>query len=249
MKKIIVIPARYASTRLPGKPLIDILGKPLIRWVYESARKSRLADEVIIATDDERIRDVASGFGAITVMTSPDCRSGTDRVYEAAKGRNAGIVVNVQGDEPDIRADMIDSLFDLIEAEGTEMATLCCPVSSDTEYADPDTVKVVCDGHGFALYFSRSPIPFMRNRTGLLAYKHVGIYGFSYHFLEEFVSMEKGRLEETESLEQLRVLENGRKIRVLLTEYDGFGIDTGDDMNRFCSKQSRDSGIERGHGE
>ena len=232
MKKIIVIPARYASTRLPGKPLLTINGKPLIRWVYEKASAARLKDEIIIATDDEGIAKVSNDFGARVVMTSPDCKSGTDRVHEAIKNEEGDIIVNLQGDEPFIRSDMIDTLFSSLEEDHLDMATLCSPLGDENEYVDPNTVKVVLDRNGFALYFSRSPIPYIRGDQMVPIYKHVGIYGFSRVFLEKFVSMAKSRLEETESLEQLRVLENGYKIKVLTTQYDGFGIDTEADLVR-----------------
>jgi 3-deoxy-manno-octulosonate cytidylyltransferase (CMP-KDO synthetase) len=232
VKKTIVIPARFGSTRLPGKPLLDLCGKPLIQWVYERAWESRLADEILIATDDEQIRDRVQSFGAEAVMTSVACMSGTDRVYEAVRGKNSDIVVNLQGDEPFIRSDMIDAIFSIIEHENLDMATLCCPLKDNHEYEDPNTVKVVLDRAGYALYFSRAPIPYVRDDRRASLYKHVGIYGFSMTLLERFVRMEKGRLEDTESLEQLRVLENGYKIRVLTTQYDGFGIDTGEDLKR-----------------
>ena len=234
MKRVIVIPARYESTRLPGKALLEIAGKPLIRLVYEQALESRLADGLLIATDDARIADVASSFGAETVMTSADCRSGTDRVCEALRDREADTVVNLQGDEPFVRPDMIDLLFSVIERETLDIATLCCPIRDDEEYHDPATVKVVLDRKGFALYFSRCPIPYYVRSGGdrQLSYKHIGIYGFSRDLLERFVSMPKGRLEEAESLEQLRILESGHRIRVLTTHYDGFGIDTPADLER-----------------
>lgn len=239
MKKIVVIPARFGSTRLPGKPLLDLCGKPLIQWVYERARESRLADEILIATDDEQIHDAARSFGAEAVMTSVACTSGTDRVCEAVQGRNAGIVINLQGDEPFIRSDMIDAIFSVIDGERIDMATLCCPLKDHREHEDPNTVKVVLDRAGYALYFSRAPIPYVRDDRRAALYKHVGIYGFSMALLEKFVGMEKGRLEETESLEQLRILENGYKIKVLTTQYDGFGIDTEEDLQRAQKVLSR----------
>lgn len=244
MKRVIVIPARYASTRLPGKPLREIDNKPLIQWVYEGAKRSRLKDNILIATDDERIRDAALSFGADVVMTAPSCESGTERVYEAIKGSDAEIIVNLQGDEPFIRGDMIDELFSVIEKENPDMATLSCPIGHEGEYRDPNTVKVVLDRLGFALYFSRSPIPYIKvnDHSPLtthhsITYKHIGIYGYSRSFLEKFVNMEKGMLEEAESLEQLRVLEHGYRIRVLITSYDGFGIDTEEDLARFAEIQ------------
>lgn len=233
MKKLIVIPARYESSRLPGKPLLEIAGKPLIRLVYERASESRLQDGVVVATDDGRIVHAVSSFGGDAVMTSPSCRSGTDRVHEAMGQREADLIINLQGDEPFLRPDMADLLFSVMENEDLDMATLCSPITNDEEYRDPNTVKVVLDKEGFALYFSRSPIPHVRNgATRSLLYKHIGIYGFKRDFLERFVTMPRSRLEEMESLEQLRVLENGFRIRVLTTHYNGFGIDTPADLER-----------------
>lgn len=233
MKKLIVIPARYESTRLPGKPLLEISGKSLIQLVYERASESRLKDGIIIATDDDRIMDAAGSFGAEAVMTSSSCKSGTDRVFEAAKDRGADLIINLQGDEPFIRPDMIDLLFSVMEKESLDVATLCAPVTGENEYTDPNTVKVVLDKRGFALYFSRSPIPYLRNSNSKpVLHKHIGVYGFAGDFLKRFVSLKKSRLEEAESLEQLRILENGYRIKVLTTHYDGFGIDTMADLER-----------------
>ena len=257
MKKIIVIPARYASTRLPGKALAEISGKPIIQWVYEKAVNSTLKDNVLIATDSMKIRDVALSFGADVVMTSPDCKSGTDRIYQAIKEREGDIIVNLQGDEPFIRTDIIDLLLNRIENENLTMATLCSPIDEEADYLNPNVVKVVLDKLGFALYFSRSPLPFFRNgisfsgiemagpesapaseskpsniKNQKYVYKHIGIYGFSRDFLEKYVAMEGGVLEEAESLEQLRVLENGYKIRVLIINYKGIGIDTKEDLEK-----------------
>ncbi len=229
MKKLVVIPARFGSTRLPGKPLRHILDKPLIQWVYEKAVSSS-ADKVIIATDDARIEDTCLSFGATVVMTSPDLRSGTDRVHEALTGLEGDFIVNLQGDEPFIEPPMIDALFTLLEKERLDMATLCTPISTD-EYENPNMVKVVLDKAGFALYFSRSPIPFLRGKKVPL-YGHIGIYGFSRSFLARFVAMGKGVLEEAESLEQLRVLEHGHRIRVIPVDYHGFGIDTEEDLQK-----------------
>jgi 3-deoxy-manno-octulosonate cytidylyltransferase (CMP-KDO synthetase) len=237
MKKIIVIPARYASTRLPGKPLIDIGGKPLLQWVYEGACRSKLADDVLIATDDERIKNAAQNFGAEAIMTDPTLPSGTDRVFAAIQGRETDLVMNLQGDEPFIEPSIVDQLFSTMEKGGVEMATLCCHITDEQDYRDPNTVKVVLDSSGFALYFSRSPIPYEKTgnwklEIGNLFYKHIGIYAFTRSFLQQFVSMPKSPLETAESLEQLRVLENGHKIKVIVAKYSGFGIDTPEDLER-----------------
>jgi 3-deoxy-manno-octulosonate cytidylyltransferase (CMP-KDO synthetase) len=251
MKKLIVIPARYASTRLPGKPLIDIGGKSLLQRVHEGACRSQLSDGTLIATDDERIKNTALAFGAEVIMTDPDLQSGTDRVFAAIQGRTADLVINLQGDEPFIESSMIDQLFSAMENGVVDMATLCCPVADERDYRDPNTVKVVLDSSGFALYFSRSPIPYLKTPnpstfrgsnfaatkegqlpTRNVTYKHIGIYGFTRSFLQQFVAMPKSPLEEAESLEQLRVLENGYRIKVIVTDYRGFGIDTPDDLGR-----------------
>jgi 3-deoxy-manno-octulosonate cytidylyltransferase (CMP-KDO synthetase) len=237
MKKIIVIPARYASTRLPGKPLIDIGGKPLLQRVYDGAYRSKLSDGILIATDDERIKKAALAFGAEVIMTDPALPSGTDRVFAAIQDKEADLVVNLQGDEPFIEPSIIDQLFSALEEGDVTMATLCCPITDESEYRNPNTVKVVLNNSGFALYFSRSPIPYINNskykiQNTKFVYKHIGIYGFTRSFLEQFVALPKSPLEETESLEQLRVLENGYKIKVIVTGYSGFGIDTPDDLER-----------------
>jgi 3-deoxy-manno-octulosonate cytidylyltransferase (CMP-KDO synthetase) len=230
MKSIIVIPARYGSTRLPGKALADINGKPLIQWVYERACESRLKDDVLIATDDVRIGDACRAFGAPAVMTGTHCTSGTDRVYEAVRGVDADIVVNLQGDEPQIRGDMIDTLIRAIELEGLDMATLCAYITEPHDYKSPHVAKVVLDRNGFALYFSRAPLPFFQKTISIPTYRHIGIYAFSRQFLETFVKLPVGQLEQAESLEQLRALEAGYRIKVLLTDYEGIGVDTENDL-------------------
>ncbi|MBP9560613.1 MAG: 3-deoxy-manno-octulosonate cytidylyltransferase [Syntrophorhabdaceae bacterium] len=242
LKKVIVIPARYGSSRLPGKPLIEIKGKPLIQWVYEAAAKSELKDQIYIATDDNRINDKATSFGAEVIMTDEGCSSGTERVYDAIKDIEADIIINVQGDEPFIRYDMIDMLFSEMERYGDAMATLCTHITDEKEYKDPNTVKVVINRYGSAIYFSRSPIPYLRDNNlqafkkgsevKNFIYKHIGIYSYTKDFLERYINMPRGFLEKAESLEQLRVLENGYKIKVLFTEYEGFGIDTEEDLKK-----------------
>lgn len=232
MLKLIVIPARYGSKRLPGKPLRPILGKPLIQWVYEKAYASKKKDGIIVATDDERIKNVVESFGGYAVLTESRMHSGTERVYEAIKDIPAHIIVNLQGDEPFMDPDLIDELFTYLESSSDNMATACTPHIDESEYKSPDCVKVVLDKNGYALYFSRAPIPYVAERKEIRAFKHIGIYAYKKNFLEKYVSMQRGNLEETESLEQLRVLENGEKIKVLVSEYKGFGIDTEEDLMR-----------------
>lgn len=229
---LIVIPARYGSSRLPGKPLMDLCGKPLIQHVYERAILSKKKDDVIIATDDPRIKEAAESFGASVMMTGKNIRSGTERVYEVLKVIDADLIVNLQGDEPFIEPKLIDRLFEHMEKSEDYMATVCSEIRDEEEFKDPNCVKVVLDRFGYALYFSRSPIPYIKDKSDVKIFKHVGIYAFRKDFLKTYVEMAKGELEEAESLEQLRVLENGYRIRVLIEEYSGFGIDTPEDLER-----------------
>lgn len=229
---LVVIPARYGSKRLPGKPLIELFGKPIIQHVYERASLSKKKDRVIIATDDLRIKEVCETFGAEVVLTREDIQSGTERVYEVVKNVDADIVINLQGDEPFIDPDLIDKLFEHMEKSRDYVATLCTEIKHEEEFKDPNCVKVVLDKDSYALYFSRSPIPYLRNRGSTRLYKHIGIYAFRRDFLKRYVEMEKGILEETESLEQLRILENGLRIKVLTVDYSGFGIDTEEDLRK-----------------
>ena len=219
----IVIPARFASTRLPGKPLIELAGKPMLRWVYERALQCR-AREVVIATDDERISAVASGFGGDVLMTSADHTSGTDRIAEVAGVRgwdDEDVVVNLQGDEPGMPAVLIDQVADLlVQFPRAQIATLASPLQSREEYFDPNVVKLVTDREGRALYFSRAPIPWSRDQLHLDtpaqfgARRHIGLYAYRVGALRRLASLEPAPLEQTEKLEQLRALFHGLEIRV-----------------------------------
>lgn len=238
MRAIIAIPARYASTRLPGKPLLKETGKFLIQHVYEQATKASCADRVIVATDDTRVFEAVRSFDGEAKMTSPDHQSGTDRVAEAVYGLEADVVVNVQGDEPDILPAMIDLAANMIaEDESVPMATLGKRLTDPEEHADPNLVKVVIDKFGKALYFSRARIPYHRDRppaeTSFL--KHIGLYAYRPGFLQEFVQLPASWLEEVEKLEQLRALENGFTIKVAITEHDSIGVDTPEDYQRFVA--------------
>jgi len=221
-----IIPARYASTRFPGKPLALILGKPMIQWVYEEASRAKSLERVVVATDDARIFEQARLFGAEAVMTSPDHASGTDRAAEAAAGLDNPFIVNIQGDEPLLKEDMIDALVAALNDGAAPMASLMTRASRD-EILDRNAVKVVVDVHGFALYFSRFPIPF--GGTGEF-FRHVGMYGFRRDFLLELSRMPASSLEKAEKLEQLRVLENGFKIKMV--EWGGaiLSVDTPEDI-------------------
>ena len=239
MKVVGIIPARYASTRFPGKPLALIKGKPMIQRVYEQALKSKL-DAVVIATDDVRIADAVMDFGGQYVMTSPNHRSGTDRCCEALDllKTKYDAVVNIQGDEPFIDPKQIDLLVDLIVRDDTPLASLAKRIDDEDELFSPNAVKVVVNQEGNAMYFSRNPIPFMRNvdRDEWLAkgrfYKHIGIYAYKADVLHQVARMEPSVLEQAESLEQLRWLENGLAIRMALSDAENISIDTPDDLHR-----------------
>ena len=235
----VIIPARYASTRLPGKPLHDIAGKPLIRWVYDCARKSS-AQRVIVATDDERIKKTVERFGGEAYLTRSEHQSGSDRIAELIDGLewpDNGVVVNVQGDEPRMPGVLIDQVARiLVEDDSTSVSTACHRIHSMEELIDPNVVKVVRDKKGRAMYFSRASIPWSRggNAENVPAYRHIGIYGFRAGFLGEFSSWPISELEKTEQLEQLRILENGVTIHVCEASVSpGPGIDTPEHLERF----------------
>lgn len=234
-----VIPARYASTRFPGKPLVDILGKPMIQWVYERTLASSRVDRVIVATDDERILNVVRDFGGEVQMTRSDHPTGTDRLAEVAERIDTDIVVNVQGDEPLIDPRMIDlAVAPLVADAAIPMGTLMTPIASVEEFLNPNVVKVVADAQGFALYFSRAPIPHPRDFGSNLAsqfhelkvYKHIGLYVYRKKFLLDYPKMAATPLENTEKLEQLRALEMGYRIRVVETDLISQGVDTPADL-------------------
>lgn len=232
-KVAVIIPARYASTRLPAKPLHPIAGKPLLQHVWERCRLAQGVDTVIVATDDMRIAEAAFGFGAEVSLTSTRHRSGTDRVAEVAKKiPEITHVINVQGDEPLIDPRVISRLAaTLADNREITMITAASVFESDDDVANPNMVKVVCGASGDALYFSRSVIPYLRS-DGVTPkyYRHQGIYGYTRKFLLEFVQWKPGKLEEAESLEQLRALENGARIRVIVVRQPAIGVDTPEDV-------------------
>lgn len=233
MKIACIIPSRYASTRLPGKPLRMIAGKTLVQRVYERAVLAKVPDIVIVATDHEDIEKEVNRFGGRVVMTSVDHPTGTDRLAEvAAKFPDYDIIVNVQGDEPLIDPDVIDGLAkDLLDHPDLDMATVATPLKKE-DYDDPSSVKVVVNRKGEALYFSRSLIPYPRHDFAEPPLKHVGIYAYRRDFLLAYAHMEQTPLEKTESLEQLRALEMGYKIGVIQVETEDIGIDTEEDLKR-----------------
>ena len=239
MKVIGIIPARYASTRFPGKPLALIKGKTMIRRVYDQALKSKL-DAVVVATDDVRIADEVMGFGGRYVLTDPNHRSGTDRCREALDllDEQFDAVVNIQGDEPFIDPNQINMMVDLIGRDDTLLASLAKPIHDEDELFSPNSVKVVMDKEGRALYFSRHPIPFMRNEEKTewmdrgVFFKHIGIYAYKADTLRLIAEMPMSALEKSESLEQLRWLENGLDIRMGITATENVSIDTPSDLQK-----------------
>jgi 3-deoxy-manno-octulosonate cytidylyltransferase (CMP-KDO synthetase) len=246
MKVAAFIPARYGSTRLEGKPLADICGRPMIQWVYERVRACGLVDGVTVATDDQRVFDAVLAFGGRAVMTDAAHSSGTDRIAEAARAVDADIIVNVQGDEPLIEPEMIASVIKpLIDDPELRFSTLKTGILDEEEYKNPHAVKVVCDARGRAIYFSRSPVPHGctfgdggdggrggdSNLEALpRAYKHIGLYAFRKDFLLEFSRLKPTRLERAERLEQLRALENGVDIMVVETPFNPVAVDTPEDL-------------------
>ena len=240
MSAAIIIPARYASTRLPGKPLLRETGKPLIQHVYERAALARRASAVVVATDDPRILAAVESFGGKCAMTRADHPSGTDRVAEVAQGLEAGILVNLQGDEPLIDPADLDRLIGLLEDDpGAGMATLAAPIRDEEQWRNPNCVKAVCGDDGAALYFSRSPIPHVRDGVPDFAARparllqHVGIYAYRREFLLRFAALPPSPLEKLEKLEQLRALEAGCRIKVALVPRPTLGVDTPEDYRRF----------------
>ncbi len=238
MSAIVIIPARYASTRLPGKPLLSETGKPLIQHCVESARRAKLVERVVVATDDQRVADVVAAFGGEAVMTGAECRTGTDRLAEAAGKLGLAdddIVVNVQGDEPDMPGECIDRLVKLLEGSPCPMATLATPLTAD-QAADPNKVKVTLRADGRAMYFSRAVIPFDRQHAGVEYLWHLGIYAYRVDFLKRYTTLDPTPAEQAEKLEQLRALESGFDIAVAVVDYDGQGIDTPEDYAQFVKR-------------
>lgn len=233
MKVLCVIPARYASTRLPGKPLKDIAGKPMVVRVYERASQAGLVNETLVATDDERIKTAVEAAGGKAMLTRADHATGTDRLAEVAEAYpDVDLIVNVQGDEPLIDPGLIDKLAGLFEGEPElAMATVKTEIEDEAEQKNPNNVKVVCDKAGYALYFSRSLMPYPR-KGGCPVYKHIGIYAYRRDFLLHYAKMEPTPLEQAESLEQLRALENGYRIKVVETKAKFVGVDTVEDLER-----------------
>lgn len=251
MKIVAVIPARYGSTRFEGKPLAEILGKPMIQWVYEGVRQSKLINQIIVATDDRRILETVEQFGGMAMMTSPDHATGSDRVSEVTRKLKAEVIVNVQGDEPLLRGNIIDrAIRPLLKDSSIPLSTLMTRIEEVKDWLNPNVVKVVVNHKGFALYFSRAPIPFPRdlNVEKLLsassrgksplpqrAFKHIGVYVYRRDFLMRYSKMNHTPLERLEKLEQLRALENGFPIKVIPVDYEPLSVDTPEDLKKVIS--------------
>ena len=232
MTVVAAIPARYASTRLPGKPLLMLAGKPMVQHVYERAARAKGISRVVVLTDDARIAQAVAFFGGEHEMTPEECASGTDRIAWAARGWDAEAIVNVQGDEPLIDPGAISRLaLHLLAHPEDGMATLAAP-AADGDLDDPHVVKVVLDRDGYALYFSRAPIPFPRHPGGAAPLRHLGIYGYRRETLLRLAALPPSPLERSESLEQLRALENGIRLRVLVVDSAAPGVDTAEDAAR-----------------
>jgi 3-deoxy-manno-octulosonate cytidylyltransferase (CMP-KDO synthetase) len=246
VKTAIIIPARYRSSRLPGKPLLRETGKYLVQHVYERACQAKRADAVIVATDDPRIAAAAERFGGRVVLTRRDHPSGTDRVAEVARGLDADVIINLQGDEPMIDPSTLNLLPQMLERDpAAEMATLAVPITCLDQWHNPNCVKVVCDAHGRALYFSRSPIPFVRDGLPDFAaapprfLQHLGLYAYRREFLLRLAHIPPAPLEQLEKLEQLRALAAGHRIAVGVVRHASIGVDTRADYERFVAMYRR----------
>lgn len=236
MDVIGIIPARYSSTRFEGKVLADIFGKPMIQHVWEHAKQALLLDDLIIACDDERVADAAREFGAKVVMTAKAHVCGTDRIIEAVNPLDVKVVVNIQADEPLIHPVMIDNVAQaLLDSENVSMSTMKRKIDNPNDITDPNVVKVIVDKNNFAMYFSRSPIPHHAVNSEIKSpvyYKHIGLYGYTKDFLFTYKNLAVSELEKMEKLEQLRVLEEGYKIKVIETKYETIGVDTPEDLEK-----------------
>ncbi|NEP22333.1 MULTISPECIES: 3-deoxy-manno-octulosonate cytidylyltransferase [unclassified Moorena] len=247
MKILAVIPARYGSQRFPGKPLVKIGDKPMVQRVYEAAKCCPDFGKVVVATDDQRIVDCVQQFGGVVEMTRSDHETGTDRVAEVAERYPEMVAVaNVQGDQPFVTPQMLTQLVSpYLKGDSPEMTTLACPLNFESGYSDPHTVKVLCDQHSHALYFSRSQIPYLRNHgKSLPVYHHLGLYAFDRRFLAQYAQLSATPFEQCEALEQLRVLEHGFQIRVCLTQKAVLEINTPEDLakaNRLIQDKAKES--------
>lgn len=241
LKAVGIIPSRYSSRRFPGKPLAKLRGVPIVVRVLNQARKSQYLARVVVATDDERILEVVEEYGGEAILTRGDFACGSDRVAAAARNFSADIVLNIQGDEPLIRPEVLDQVVEILsDNDRAVMSSVCCRIKEEIEYHDPNVVKVTLGINGRALYFSRSPIPYLalhsesagRRHLRDICYRHIGVYGFRYDFLQKFAALKQTQLELAESLEQLRALEHGYDIYCAVTEQPFSGIDTPADLEK-----------------
>jgi len=238
VRAIGVIPARWGATRFEGKVVANLLGKPVIQYVWENAKKAKTLDDLVVACDDERIMKVVQAFGGKAVYTSPNQPSGTDRLAEVVNPLNVDIAVNIQGDEPLVKSIMIDNLVLALEEEKTvQMATIMKKIEDDAELTNSNVVKVIVDKNGYAIYFSRYAIPYNRTsetdpKKKPVYYKHIGLYAYTKDFLFTFRNLPHSSLENAEKLEQLRALEHGYKIKIVETKFDTIGIDRPEDLKR-----------------
>ena len=236
----IIIPARYGSKRLPGKPLLKVCNKPIIQWVWERATEVKSADMVIIATDSKEIYDCAKSFGADVEMTSENHKCGSDRIAEVAqKYPDISYIINIQGDEPMINTSCVEEVIKLIKEDNNADISTLLSVIKDEDLQDPNMVKCVKDINGYAMYFSRSKIPYERNIGIAEFYKHIGIYGYKRDSLFKMTELAQPEIERAESLEQLRALYNGMKIKTAVVEYQSIGIDTIEDFNAFKKRMEQ----------
>ena len=243
MRAIGVIPARYESSRFPGKALADLLGKPLIQYVWEEAMKARSLEDLVVATDDERILKTVQAFGGRAVITAKGHKTGTDRLREVVNPVDTQIVVNIQGDEPLICSSMIDRLVEcLLQDPEIPMASVIREIKDMHDLVDPNAVKVVKDKDNYALYFSRSTIPHLRSSGAPVFYKHLGLYAYTKDFLFTFTNLPVGELEAAEKLEQLRALEHGYKIKLIETDVDAIGVDTPEDLEKVKQRMQEGAG-------
>ncbi len=243
MRVVVIIPARYGSSRFDGKPVANICGRPMIQWVCQRAMQAKFIESVYVATDDSRIRDAVNRFGGDVVMTSSNCRSGTDRVAEAAERIGLDprdVVVNIQGDQPLVDPRCLDAVVKpFYDDPAVKMSTLAFAIVDPREITDPKDVKVTFDNNGDALYFSRAAIPLGRDGSdGYTTYKHLGVYAYTQKFLTCFRALSPGRLEEIEKLEQLRAMEHGHRIRVVVTPFDSPEVDLPVDIQRIEKKMA-----------
>ena len=256
MRCVAIIPARWDSTRFKGKVLADINGKPMVQHVWEKVTRAHAIDEIIVAVDKEKVFKAVESFGGRAVYTSPEQPSGSDRLAEVANSLDADVIVNIQADEPLVHPSMIDDLAQVFEYEkDVQMATMVKRIHNKDEISDPNVVKVVLDRKGYALYFSRSPIPYLRNdgpaeREGQIAaddisgryLKHIGLYSYTKDFLFTYTNLPKSTLEKEEKLEQLRVLEHGYSIKTIETRYETIGVDAPEDIEKVKSLLARTAG-------